>query len=251
MLTPGIVHPLGKPAITVSPGAHVSLGATQQLRDLKVEGTAGVQPDKAVVIRAERLVIADGATMDMTNGDLTVGASATTRDATLAAVAAAIRSARNAPQGLWTGTGLTSSRARANAYTTLAAVINPGLTHFSGQPVGPHDLLVKYTYNGDANVDGIIDADDYFRIDRGFLERPANPTFAQGNFNYDTLVDADDYFLIDSAFLGQGLPLSSGAAIAAAVEQTALSVTAVPEPGAAAMLMTPMIFLTRRRRRPP
>ena len=68
-------------------------------------------------------------------------------------------------------------------------------------------MLVRFTYNGDGNVDGRVNADDYFLIDSGFLERPANPPYARGDFNFDDAINADDYFLIDSAFLGQAQPL--------------------------------------------
>jgi hypothetical protein len=63
---------------------------------------------------------------------------------------------------------------------------------------------------GDANGDGNVNADDYFRIDQGFLAQPQNPQYAQGDFNYDGTINADDYFLIDQAFLGQGAVLTGG-----------------------------------------
>ena len=65
----------------------------------------------------------------------------------------------------------------------------------------------KVAYNGDANLDGRINSDDYFAIDSGFLTQPADPLYTQGDFNYDGRVNSDDYFLIDSAFLGQTGPL--------------------------------------------
>jgi hypothetical protein len=65
-------------------------------------------------------------------------------------------------------------------------------------------------------------ADDYFRIDQGFLAQPANPNYRQGDFNYDGRINADDYFQIDRSFLGQGAVLSSS---------LGSSISAVPEPG--------------------
>ena len=64
--------------------------------------------------------------------------------------------------------------------------------------------MIRGSYNGDANGDGRINSDDYFRIDSGFLAQPAAPTYHQGDFNFDETINSDDYFLIDSAFLGQG-----------------------------------------------
>jgi hypothetical protein len=80
------------------------------------------------------------------------------------------------------------------------------------------DVRIKYSYNGDANLDGMINFDDYFRIDSAYLEQPANPAYEQGDFNYDGSINFDDYFLIDSTFLGQGEPLSHANSIAATAE---------------------------------
>jgi hypothetical protein len=55
---------------------------------------------------------------------------------------------------------------------------------------------VKYTYVGDATLDGKINIDDYTRIDSGI---PTNLTgWWNGDFNYDGKINIDDYTLIDS-----------------------------------------------------
>ncbi|MCY2950438.1 MAG: hypothetical protein NTU53_00475 [Planctomycetota bacterium] len=66
------------------------------------------------------------------------------------------------------------------------------------------EVVVKYTWNGDANLDGVVNADDYFQIDSGFISQKKG--YYNGDFNYDNTVNADDYFLIDSAFIGQSGP---------------------------------------------
>ena len=40
---------------------------------------------------------------------------------------------------------------------------------FDGQNPSKTDILVKYTYYGDANLDGQADAGDYSLIDNGYL----------------------------------------------------------------------------------
>ena len=68
----------------------------------------------------------------------------------------------------------------------------------------------------------IIDADDYFAIDRGFASKsiPNTPYtgYQNGDFNLDGVIDADDYFLIDDSFAqqGVGVALVSAKAISAA-----------------------------------
>jgi hypothetical protein len=169
-------------------------------------------------------------TLDLADNDLVVRADAANRDVTLARIVNQIKHGRDTgASGRWSGAGITSSNAAQDPITGLAAMPNPGLDTFSGQTVGANDVLVKYTYNGDANLDGRINADDYFQIDSGFLDQPANPTYRQGDFNYDGKINADDYFQIDSAFLEQGAPIASGAAAAALVS--------VPEPGSMAGVM--------------
>jgi hypothetical protein len=51
------------------------------------------------------------------------------------------------------------------------------------------------------NLDGIVDAADYFLVDSGFLTQQGG--YRNGDLNYDGTIDAADYFLIDSAFLAQ------------------------------------------------
>jgi len=63
------------------------------------------------------------------------------------------------------------------------------------------EVVVKYTWDGDANLDGVVNAADYFMIDSNFI--PQAKGYQNGDFNYDGVINADDYFLIDSAFLGQ------------------------------------------------
>ena len=63
------------------------------------------------------------------------------------------------------------------------------------------------------NLDGVVNADDYFLIDTGFIG--GGRRYQDGDLNYDGVVNADDYFLIDSAFIGQSGPLAGGESAAA------------------------------------
>jgi hypothetical protein len=109
-----------------------------------------------------------------------------------------------------------------------------------------------WTYNGDANLSGNVDADDYFAIDSHYnrgTNIPANDavkSWHNGDFNYDGEIDGDDFALIDMGFSGQGLPIAPGAV---AGGEVAGGVTAVPEP--TALFLLPMIGagLAARRRR--
>ena len=55
---------------------------------------------------------------------------------------------------------------------------------------------MKYTYFGDANLDGVVNASDYTLIDNGFNSQTSGPLLTgwfNGDFNYDGVVNGDDY----------------------------------------------------------
>ena len=92
-------------------------------------------------------------------------------------------------------------------------------------------MLVKYTYYGDTDFNGIIDFDDYSRIDSGFNN--GGTTWFTGDFDYNGHVDFDDYSLIDQAFN----------------TQSELLFTQVPEPKTAALIVAISTLLSRTARR--
>jgi len=52
-------------------------------------------------------------------------------------------------------------------------------------------VLVKYTYYGDANLDGQVDGSDYSLIDNGYLNHLTG--WYNGVFNYGAVIDGSDY----------------------------------------------------------
>jgi hypothetical protein len=56
--------------------------------------------------------------------------------------------------------------------------------------------------DGDADLNGKVDFDDYGRTDAGFANHRTG--WVNGDFDYNNVVDFDDYSLIDSAFNMQG-----------------------------------------------
>jgi autotransporter-associated beta strand protein len=146
--------------------------------------------------------LTDAGTIDLTDHDAVV------RGSSLAAVVA-----------LKTQGRLISSTAASDTrhITALGIILNGGLYGsgttnglFDGVSPAATDVLVRYTYNGDANLNGQVDGSDYSLIDAGYIsQRPGfNGTvlngWYNGDFNYDGVVDGSDYSLIDNAFSGQG-----------------------------------------------
>jgi hypothetical protein len=67
-------------------------------------------------------------------------------------------------------------------------------------------VLVKFTYFGDADLSGSIDATDYSLIDNGYIYQLSG--WINGDFDYSGSIDATDYALIDNAYVNQVGPLA-------------------------------------------
>jgi autotransporter-associated beta strand protein len=175
-------------------------------------------------------------------------------------------SAQQAFNDNWNGSyGLISSQAAANStHLTALGVIqdddgtgtgNALYTTFEGQSVSDSDVLVKYTYYGDTNLDGLVDGTDYSRIDSAVLNNhtPGSTQLTgwfNGDFNYDGVIDGSDYTLIDNAYNAQGAQLSAEVASATAQIVSPQNSSAVPEPTSLGVLgLTAIGLLGRRRRR--
>ncbi len=86
-------------------------------------------------------------------------------------------------------------------------------------PVSPDDVLLKYTYLGDGNLDGLVSFDDYVGMDNAFFGLIPNLGWATGDINFDNAINFDDYTVVDQAFFFQGAPLAVGQAPPAAAHE--------------------------------
>ena len=82
-------------------------------------------------------------------------------------------------------------------------------------------VMVKYTYNGDANFDGKVDRDDLNVFITYYLTPPSASVvgWQTADFNDDALVNRDDLNLFMYGYLNQGVVLG-GAEAAAPMEVT-------------------------------
>ena len=123
--------------------------------------------------------------------------------------------------------------------TTLALseAADLGISEYGGLAIDETTVLAKFTYVGDANLDGQVDALDYERVDLAIGNTGVFGT-AQGDLNGDGNVDALDYEQIDlNIGNGVGAPLS---ALTGGVF--------IPEPTSLAGIALLAGMLTRRRR---
>jgi hypothetical protein len=84
--------------------------------------------------------------------------------------------------------------------------IHPIYNTFDGYSASATDILVKYTYYGDADLSGAINGADYLNLDVAFNSGGLTG-WANGNFDYNAAIDGGDYTLIDNDYNQQGAPL--------------------------------------------
>jgi hypothetical protein len=72
------------------------------------------------------------------------------------------------------------------------------VTDPEGDPLLAAPVVNFRVFAGDADGNGVINFDDYARIDNGFNN--GHTGFSNGDFNYDGVVNFDDYSIIDNAF---------------------------------------------------
>jgi autotransporter-associated beta strand protein len=151
---------------------------------------------------------------------------------TYTGVTGLIQSGRNG--GAWNGShGIVTSQTDATTsnFTTLgvarASDVRPATATitalWAGQTITGTDVLVMYTYGGDANLDGKLNIDDYVRIDSGIASHLTG--WSNGDFNYDGKVNIDDYTTVIDANIGNqsGVFFTTGGS-------TSAGLSAVPEP---------------------
>ncbi|HYO08317.1 MAG TPA: autotransporter-associated beta strand repeat-containing protein [Tepidisphaeraceae bacterium] len=215
-------------------------------------------------LKATNVVFNPGGKLDLKDNRLIVSGAAGATPGTAGAwdtatgkytgVLGLVQAGRNG--GAWNGTGIITTQAGAKSDSLLASlgvaragdVGYPAKGNFGDFPAAAEDILVRYTYAGDANLDGKIDGDDYFQIDSHVGASAASANWFNGDFDYNGKVTGDDYWLIDNNLARQATsPLSPPGA---APDTLASSVTAVPEPASVALAgVAATAMLARRGRR--
>ena len=190
--------------------------------------------------KVNQIAIGNGGQLDVGTSSLVIDYSAG-GSSPLASITSLIASGRNG--GGWNGSGIVTSMA-SGSFTTLSVAeasaalgISGAQTKvFNGQIVDATSVLVKYTYGGDANLDGKINVDDYGRID--FNAPLGTSGWFNGDFNYDGKLNVDDYGMIDFNVGIQGAPLAATAAAPIACAAPAASAASdVPQTAAASITM--------------
>jgi hypothetical protein len=186
-------------------GLHLSNGAKASA------GASGTGPSSS----ARRvLVVDDGAELSIDDASaLDLGDYAmVVRGGDAAAVRALISSGFVGGAG-----GITSSLARADATgRTALGYANAGeigVNSFKGEAVASGDVLVRYTYGGDADLSGDVTLADFARFNVGSEAAPGGATWTHGDFDYSGAVDGVEDF---DAFMAGIVATTPGLTAAAA-----------------------------------
>ncbi len=157
--------------------------------------TAAAQTDRTVMVVGD-LSIASTGQLDLGGNDLIV------HNGSLPAITGLIAQGFNSGMPAWGGDGITSSLA-ATTDKALGVELNSDgaggtlMSTFDNQVVTSTDVLVKYTFFGDANLSGSVDGADFSLIDNGHNSDLSG--WRNGDFNYDGKINGDDFSLIDNA----------------------------------------------------
>jgi hypothetical protein len=194
-------------SVQVHNGAAITFDHSQHLTTLDADGgRISLSPGGHKVIVCRYVTIAPPGTIDLGEGNMVLLAASTSSIQPLIAAGRVVATDDGGLHGL----GVAAASQVFGITPEQSAV-------FAGETISGGDILVKYTYRGDANLDGRINVDDYGRID---LNAGLGTTgWFNGDFNFDGKVNIDDYGIIDVNIGVQGPPLAPRAGPASSSPQ--------------------------------
>ncbi len=147
--------------------------------------------------------------------------------------------------GTWDGNGINSSAAHGNPMQNTALGVGEakdlGITSLDGNPITGNAVIVKYTYIGDASLDGKVDlGNDMNLFLIGYLT-PNASGWELGDFNYDGVVNNTDFGMLVNGLELQGTSLGQidnfilASPLLSSAQKASL-LTIVPEPSSVAVV---------------
>ena len=222
-------------AVSVAAGQTLSMqhvrGAGLTLSSGAMKMIAGPTPNApSGTSKITSLNIAVGATLDLSNNSLIVDYTA------VGTLVGDIR------QMLQSGKLTTNSAGGKLGYADNAVT---GLATFSGQVVDSTSLLIKFTYGGDANLDGQVDISDLGALATAWQ---TSNVWTGGDFDYSGFVDISDLGILATNWqLGVDAPLSPS--LDDALASLGLSGVSIPEPTTIVLLALCLAGVSTRRHR--
>jgi len=265
--TLGAITGTGSLTVGANSGISASVSATTLTQaSLTIENTGLVTLTGSGVSTVSSLSISGDGTLDLTTGALVVDYTSTSPESQ-------IRNwISNGYNGaLWNGDGIDSSVAHNDAvnYQESPYKGNAAIGYGDNSDLGRTDIpaksvLVRFTLYGDADLNGIVDLndfDDWLYGYTGGKDSAGGISWATGDFNYDGIVDLNDFDLWLSGYTSG---VGSVGTLDHAIDVSTLSsaqktelldiVSSVPEPASVGLLSMaglafwPRRWLVRRRR---
>jgi endonuclease/exonuclease/phosphatase family metal-dependent hydrolase len=230
-------------SISAASGSSVHFNATQHLASLELAGgIANVGDHGGRVVVTNSFSTSGGGTIDLRDNNMIVrgGAIGSWNGSVYTGITGNVQAGRG--DGTWNGDGIVTSMsdATSSVLTTLAVAGADELglagDTWAGESVSNGDVLVMYTWGGDADLNGELNGDDYFFIDSHVLQSGGVFGFHQGDFDLNGEINGDDYFIIDSNILAAQSSPPLG------------RLAAIPEP-CVGLIVTPAMVASLRRRR--
>ncbi len=201
------------------------------------------------VLRAGSISITGVGKIDLSDNDMIVDYTGVSP---IGSIKTLIQQGYNA--GAWSGNGVTSSRGATSpnvgegGRTALGygEASNLGIGSFDSIPVDGTTVVIKYTYAGDATLDGQVDISDLGRLATAWQ---TSSLWTGGDFDYSGFVDISDLGILATNWqLGVGSPL--GPSFDEALVSVGLAGVSVPEPAMIGVLGLCLAgVFTRRARR--
>jgi hypothetical protein len=115
--------------------------------------------------------------------------------------------AENDSSGL-TAVGVADENDLANVYPANYTVAGGGSGTWMGQPINdPNNVLVRYTYYGDGNLDGVVNKFDVAALAQGYSGLAGYIGWSDGDYTYAGYISKLDISLLAQSYIFQGAPL--------------------------------------------
>ncbi len=178
--------------------------------------------DKTLVATAILIDVANGSRLDVADNEAIVDYTG------LSPINSIRQLLQSGSAGGWTGNGITSSSAAGDSTKALgygeSAVL--GLSSFGGYGVDSTCVLIKFTWKGDANLDGHVDISDLGALATAWQ---TSSVWTGGDSDYSGFVDISDLGILATNWQrGVGNPL--GLSFDEALANLGLPGVTVPEP---------------------
>jgi hypothetical protein len=222
---------------------HFRVGTLEAVGNGIARVTAG--GGNAGTSRVNTVALSSNGRIDLTDNGMVVTAMTETQVRSLLAAGRA--------GGAWNGfNGIGSSLALNNGRGIGAVEASLlGVTSFLGQPANPTDLLLRYTFEGDTNLDAMVNFGDLLALAQNYEPAVTGKVWFVGDFNYDGRTDFDDLLILaqnyGTSLLSDGSTHIDPDLAGSLTHHWAVARSLVPEPAAVGLIVTVGVIVLKRR----